>query len=174
MLIVDCSNGTLPRLRAFDNDVEPSNRRITFAIVGGSLNSSLTVDAQSGQLSLHTHASALPLYGTLLVALSPQTTVPLTVLVHDNHTDPHAFLLDVGQRPASLITSPIFYLIMTVCVGIGLLVFAPLIVVLCVCRRAPHHDNNPLMNTPSTTSSKRLCETYYSFGDTVNPHVIRV
>ena len=185
LLIINYGNKTLPRLRAFDNDVELNNRRIAYDIVGGSLNASFAIDTHSGQLRLRSHSPSLPLYGTLLVSLSSQTTVQLTVLVHDNHTDPQAYLLAL-QQPSSLVSalaSPMFYLILSVCVGISLLIFTPLIVVLYVCKRPPHHDSNPLMNTPSNTTlsarslptnNKRLYETYYSFGDTVHPQVIRV
>ena len=183
--VVDyATNRTMPRLRARDDDVDLDHRAIHFSIVGGSLSSSLTIDGTSGQLSLHP-LSPLPLFGTVRVSLSSQTEVEVTLLIHDNHTDPHRFLALVA-RPSSLHA---FYLMSLKVFGLLLLVPTSLSVVYCFFmarRRSSSTVDRPLMNTPSSLStrslsnnnnssinqnSKKVWDTYYSFGHTPGPDI---
>ncbi|CAF1648950.1 unnamed protein product [Adineta ricciae] len=187
LFLINYSNKSMPQLKAFDDDIETKNRLISFDIVGGTLNTSLSVDRQSGQLYLVDDHN-LPLYGTLVISLSSRTLVYLTLLIHDHHTDPDRFLRlqEESQSTSSLIastlSSPLFYLIVSICIGISIMVMTPIVLMLYFCKQKSHHDSNPLMTTPSTTtlsgrsisttatgvSAKKLCETYYSFGDSAS------
>ncbi|UJR10748.1 hypothetical protein I4U23_014936 [Adineta vaga] len=186
LLIINYTSKTMPQLKAFDNDIEMKNRLISYEIVGGSLNSSLAIDFHSGQL--HLLYKQLPLYGTLIISLASQTIVHLTLLIHDHETDPQLFLLSVERRReasssliVSTLSSPLFYLIVSICIGISILILTPIVLMFYFCKQKSHHENNPLMTTPSTTTlsarsisttggilAKKLCETYYSFEETAN------
>ncbi|CAF4448314.1 unnamed protein product, partial [Adineta steineri] len=114
----------MPRLKAFDNDIELKNRFIFYLIIGGSLNSSITIDYYSGQLNLLTSKSnQLPIYGTLIISISSQTNISLTILIHDYHTDPQTFIMSLKQQQQqreqsssslSSILSPLFYFISSI------------------------------------------------------------
>ena len=185
LFVINYSNKSMPQLKAFDNDVETKNRLIAFEIVDGTLNASLSIDRQSGQLHLVDDRN-LPLYGTLVISLSSRTLVYLTLLIHDHRTDPDRFLRlqeelqSTSSLIASTLSSPLFYLIVSICIGISIMVMTPIVLMLYFCKQKSHHDSNPLMTTPSTTTlsgrsistttatgvnAKKLCETYYSFGD---------
>ncbi|CAF4996117.1 unnamed protein product [Rotaria socialis] len=175
----------MPRLKAFDNDLDLKNRFISYSIIGGSLNSSINVDYLSGQLYLLS-TSAIPLYGTLIVSLSSQTNIQLTILIHDHQTDPQKFLMSIQQYSFS---SQLFYFISFISIAIIIFSFVTIFVVLYFLKQKQKqkHDDDPLMNTPSTTTlsarslvttttitNKKFYDTYYSFGDSVNPDIIHV
>ena len=188
LFIIDYTNKTMPRLQGFDNDIDIKNRFISYSIVGGSLHSSLAIDSLSGQLHLSS-TSKLPLYGTLIVSLSSQTTIQLTIFIHDNQTDPQQFLMSIQQFSFSL-SSQFFYLISFI--SIAIIIFLLIIAFLSFYfykqkqkqKHKQKHDDSPLMNTPSTTTlsarsiltmtNKKIYDTYYSFGDSVHPETIHV
>ncbi|CAF1083372.1 unnamed protein product [Rotaria magnacalcarata] len=185
VFIIDYSNKTMPRLQAFDNDLDLKNRFISYSIIGGSLNSSINVDYLSGQLYLLS-TSTIPLYGTLIVSLSSQTNIQLTILLHDNQTDPQKFLMSIQQYSFS---SQLFYFISFISIAIIIFSFITIFVILYFFKQKQKqkHDDDPLMNTPSTTTlsarslvttttitNKKFYDTYYSFGDSVNPDIIHV
>jgi len=166
----------MPRLKAFDNDIDLKNRLIYFKIIGGTLNSSITIDYQTGQLNLLS-TYKLPIYGTLSISISSQTNIQLTILIHDNQTDPQVFLKSIQQ------SSPSFYLISSISIGILCFLFTTIYLLLHFFKQKFQHDDDPLMNTPSTTTlsarsistNKKIYETYYSFGDSVlNQDVIHL
>jgi len=169
----------MPRLKAFDNDIY--HPIIFFSIIGGSLNSTITIDYYSGQINLLS-SSSLPLYGTIIISISSQTKIQLTILIHDNQTDPQRFLMSKIQQ--SSFSIQLFYLISIVFL-IFLLMTIFLIFYFFKQKQKSKHDDDPLMNTPSTTTlsarsistsnNKKLYETYYSFGDSVlSPQVIHL
>lgn len=173
-------NKTLPKLKAFDNDI--FNPIIFWNIIGGSLNSSISIDYYSGQLQILSSSSPiLPIYGTLQISISSQTTIQLTILIHDNQTDPQTF-----QQSNTYFYSTQFFYIISFSLFTTLLFL--LIVIICFFKqkilKSKDHDET-LMNTPSTTTlstrsistsnHKKLYETYYSFGDSVlSPQVIHL
>jgi hypothetical protein len=176
LFIINYTNKTMPRLKVFDNDIY--HPIIFFSIIGGSLNSTITIDYYSGQLKLLS-SPILPLYGTLIISISSQTNIQLTILIHDNQTDPKKFLISIEKSSFSI---QLFYLI-----SIAFLIFLLMIIFLIFYffKQKSKHDDDPLMNTPSTTTlsarsistsnNKKLYETYYSFGDSVlSPQVIHL
>ena len=184
IFIINYTNKTMPQLKAFDNDI--FNPLIFFSIIDGSLNSSISIDYYSGQLYLlpSTH---LPLYGTLLISISSQTIIHLTILIHDNQTNPYTYLMLLQQQQSSsssLFTySHLFYFISFIFFIFLLLIIIILIYCFIKKQQKSRNDNDRLMNTPSTTTlstksistsnNKKLYETYYSFGDSVSsPQVI--
>lgn len=184
IFIIDYTNKTMPRLKAFDNDLDIKNRFISYSIIGGSLNSSITIDYLSGQLYLLS-TSKLPLYGTLIISLSSQTNIHLTILIHDNQTDPQKFLMSIQQFSFS---SQLFYFISFISIVIIIFFLIIFFLILYFFKQKQNqkqkHDDDPLMNTPSTTTlstrsiltttNKRIYDTYYSFGDSVHPEIIHV
>ncbi|CAF3250398.1 unnamed protein product, partial [Rotaria sp. Silwood2] len=184
IFIIDYTNKTMPRLKAFDNDIDLKNRFISYSIIGGSLNSSITIDYLSGQLYLLS-TSKLPLYGTLIISLSSQTNIQLTIFIHDNQTDPQKFLISIQQYSFS---SQLFYFISFI--SITIIIFFLITIFLSFYffeqkqKQKQKHDDDPLMNTPSTTTlsarsiltttNKKIYDTYYSFGDSVTPDIIHV
>jgi len=171
-------NKTMPQLKAFDNDI--FNPIIFWNIIGGSLNSSFTIDYYSGQLQIQT-SPILPLYGTLIISISSQTIIQLNFLIHDNQTDPQLFL-----QSSFFVSSQFFYIISSILIIFLLFIFLLLFLYFLKQRRMKSKpDDDPLMNTPSTTTlstrsistsnHKKLYETYYSFGDSVlSPQVIHL
>lgn len=183
IFIINYTNKIMPRLKSFDNDLDPKNRFISYSIIGGSLNSSLTVDYLSGQLYLLS-TTKLPLYGTLLISISSQTTIQLKILIHDNQTDPQAFLMSIEQFSFS---SQLLYFIsfISIAISIFFLIIIFLILYFFKQKQKQKHDDDPLMNTPSTTTisarsllttttNRKIYDTYYSFGDSVTPEIIHV
>lgn len=166
LTIVSLDRQTMPRLQAIDRDIDPNNRIIVFAIIGGSLQSSISVDRLSGQLTL-LHSAQLPLFGSLHVSLSSQPLVKLSLLIHDNRTDPEIFLRSINSS-----SSRFFFITLAVCVGISLFAIS-IMIGLCCCHRRQRlqqqrPDDDPLMNTPSTTTistNRKIYDTYYSFND---------
>jgi hypothetical protein len=176
LFIINYTNKLMPRLKAFDNDIDLKNRLIYFKIIGGTLNSSITIDYQTGQLNLLS-TYKLPLYGTLSISISSQTNIQLTILIHDNQTDPQVFLRSIQQSSSS------FYLISSISIGILCFLLTTIYLLLHFFKQKFQHDDDPLMNTPSTTTlsarsistNKKIYETYYSFGDSVlNQDVIHL
>jgi hypothetical protein len=173
VFIINYTNQTMPRLQAFDNDIDLIHRSIFYSIIGGSLNTSIGIDRLSGQLYLLSTLK-LPLYGTLLISLSSQTNVQLTILVHDNQTDPQQFLL--------LINRSSFHLLYLTSATILLSLFTSIFLIFWFFKRKRKSDDDPLMNTPSTTTlstrsistNKKIYDTYYSFGDTMGPGIIHI
>ncbi|CAF3377399.1 unnamed protein product [Rotaria sp. Silwood1] len=184
IFIINYTNKTMPRLKAFDNDIDLKNRFISYSIIGGTLNSSINIDYLSGQLYLLS-TSILPLYGTLIISLSSQINIQLTILIHDNQTDPQKFLMSIQQYSYS---SQLFYFISFI--SIIIIIFFLIIIFLTFYffkqKQKQKHDDDPLMNTPSTTTlstrsiltttinNKKIYDTYYSFGDSVTPDIIHV
>ncbi|CAF1030763.1 unnamed protein product [Rotaria sordida] len=188
IFIINYTNKTMPRLKAFDNDIDSKNNFISYSIIGGSLNSSINIDYLSGQLYLLS-TSILPLYGTLIISLSYQTNIQLTLLIHDNQTDPQKFLISIQQYSFS---SQLFYFISFILIII--ISFFLIIIFLSFYffkqkhkyQQKQKHDDDPLMNTPSTTTlsarsilatttiNKKIYDTYYSFGDSVTHDIIHV
>ena len=169
----------MPQLKSFDNDIELKNRLIYYSIIGGSLNSSLSIDYYSGQLFLLSTSSSsiLPLYGTLIISISSQTIIQLTILIYDNQTNLSTFLKSIQQQQQSSYTFLLFIL-----VGILILIFIIFFIIFYFFKRK--HEDDRLMNTPSTTTlstrsistsnQKKIYDTYYSFGDSVSPDIIHL
>ncbi|CAF1524807.1 unnamed protein product, partial [Adineta steineri] len=189
LFIINYTNKIMPRLKAFDNDIQLKNRFIFYFIIGGSLNSSITIDYYSGQLNLLTSKSnQLPIYGTLIISISSQTNISLTILIHDYHTDPQTFIMSLKQQQEqsssslSSILSPLFYFISSISLSIFILLFIFLTFFYFYLKQKTKHQTNSLINTPSTTTlsarslstNKKIYETYYSFGDTVHQDIIHL
>ncbi|CAF3935105.1 unnamed protein product [Adineta steineri] len=190
LFIINYTNKIMPRLKAFDNDIQLKNRFIFYFIIGGSLNSSITIDYYSGQLNLLTSKSnQLPIYGTLIISISSQTNISLTILIHDYHTDPQTFIMSLKQQQQqdqssslSSILSPLFYFISSISLSIFILLFIFLTFFYFYLKQKTKQQNNSLINTPSTTTlsarslstNKKIYETYYSFGDTVHQDIIHL
>ena len=176
-------HSSMPIIKAFDEDLAQHHRRINFTIRGGSLNSSLTIHPHTGQLALH-HPSAthFPLYGTLLLSLSSQTEILLTLLIHDNHTDPQLFLRSI--RSATSFSFYYYYYYFVLFIVILLLLPFIFLIPQVVKRKnegVGHHQHSLLPTASTTTLSskslsnqKRSFETYYSFGDTISPHCTQI
>ena len=168
VFVIDYSNQTMPQLKAEDRDLTDKNRLILFQIIGGSLNFSLDIDPHSGQL--HLRPSSLPLYGTLQLLLSSQTSLQLTLLIHDNQTNPQRFLQAIRQQQQQQ-SFQLFYFIS---ISFLLLLLLLSLIFVFFFFGKPRRDDR-LMNTPSTTTlsarsisnstNKKLYETYYSFGE---------
>ena len=178
IFFIDYSNQSMPQIKAIDQDLSPKHRQIFFTIIGGSLNSSLSIHRSSGQLSLRHNYSSLPLFGTLIISLSKQTIVHLTVLIHRNQTEAFLFLRSLEQQQQSysfyLISFPILLLFI---ISFFLFFF--------LSKHRSKCDDHVLINTPSTTTlsnrsisttnNKKLYQTYYSFGDSfISPQIIHV
>lgn len=181
LFIIDFTNKTMPRLKAIDNDLDLKNNFISYSIIGGSLNSSINIDYLSGQLYLLS-TTKLPIYGTLIISLSSQTNIQLTILIHDNQTDPQQFLLSIQQYSFS---SQLFYFISFISIIILIFLFITILFILYLFKQKQNKDNDQLMNTPSTTTlstrsiltttnHKKIYDTYYSFGDTVTHDIIHL
>jgi hypothetical protein len=174
---MDYSNQTMPQLIANDRDLTKKNRLIFFEIIGGSLNSSISIEYHSGKL--HLLSSSLPLYGTLQISISSQTIIQLTLLIHNNQTNPHLFLKSIQQQQT-------FQLVYFISISFLLLfLFISLLILFYFWKQRRKHHDDQLMNTPSTTTlsaksiststNKKLYETYYSFGDSfVSPQPIHL
>jgi hypothetical protein len=181
VFIIHYVNQTMmPYLKGFDQDLDSQHRAINFSVIGGSLNSSLAVDASSGQLSLHQPAAVrLPLYGTLLVSLSLQTNFLLTILVHGNQTDPQLFLKSIQQPSLSFSSLLLLFLLLLLLL---LLPFLLLIFYFCKKKQLLLQRSHSLINTPSTTTlssksvsnNRKIFETYYSFEDTLAPGTTQI
>ncbi len=174
LFIINYTNKIMPQLKAFDNDI--FNPIIFFQIIGGSLNSSLTIDYYSGQLNLLSSSSSLlPIYGSLFISISSQTFIQLNILIHDNQTNPQVFLRSI-QQSSSFIYSTLFYFISISFLFLFLLFL--LLTFYFIKQKFKHHHNQSLINTPSSTTTlsnkslsisnnKKIYDTYYSFGDSL-------
>jgi hypothetical protein len=177
LFIINYTNKIMPQLKASDNDIELKNRFIYYSIIGGSLNSSLSIDYYSGQLFLLSTSSILPLYGTLIISISSQTIIQLTILIYDNQTNLPTFLKSIQQQQQSSYSFLLFILL-----GIIILIFIIFFIIFYFFKRKSEDDR--LMNTPSTTTlstrsistsnQKKIYDTYYSFGDSVSPDIIHL
>ncbi|CAF3577555.1 unnamed protein product, partial [Adineta steineri] len=132
----------------------------------------------------------LPIYGTLIISISSQTNISLTILIHDYHTDPQTFIMSLKQQQQqeqsssslSSILSPLFYFISSISLSIFILLFIFLTFFYFYLKQKSKHQTNSLINTPSTTTlsarslstNKKIYETYYSFGDTVHQDIIHL
>lgn len=173
----------MPIIRALDQDLDQEHNRINFTIHGGSLNGSVSIHPHTGQLILQNPSSTpFPLYGTLLLSLSSETTIPLTLLIHDNQTDPQVFLRSI--RSATSFSFYYYYYFIMFVVILLLLPFVFLIpqVLKGKEQRVTTHHAHSLLGTTSTTTlsskslsnHKRSFETYYSFGDTLAPNCTQI
>lgn len=186
IFIIQYLNQTMmPVIKAFDQDLDQENNQINFTILGGTLNSSLTIHPKTGQLLLRNPSSSLqfPLYGTLLLSLSLETNILLTLLIHDNQTNPEHFLKSIQSSAFSFNYYYYYYFILFIL----LLLFLPFIFLIPhFCRRTLQHKeqrhHHSLITTTSTTTlsskslsnPKKLFETYYSFGDTLTPNMTQI
>lgn len=173
----------MPMIKALDQDLDKEHNRIDFKILGGTLNGSLNIHPDTGQLILQNPSSThFPLYGTLLLSLSSETMIPLTLLIHDNHTDPEVFLRSI--RSATSFSFYYYYYFIMFVVILLLLPFVFLIpqVLKSKTKRVTTHHAHSLLGTTSTTTlsskslsnHKRSFETYYSFGDTLAPNCTQI
>jgi len=183
IFLINLTNQSMPQLKAQDRDSFPQHRQIFFQILPhGSLSSHLSIDSHSGQLHLLSPSStSLPLFGTLPISISSQVNLTLTILIFDHRTDPQPFLLTIQQQSSSSSFYSSFFFSLLLLLFFGFFIFISLIfiVYLYKCRSRVCHIEDPLMNTPSTTTlstksisnsnstkyPNKLHQTYYSFGD---------
>ena len=145
-------------------------------IIGGSLNSSLTLHSLAAhRFSLHllsSNARQFPLNGTLLLSRPSQPTniVHVNLLIYEPHLHSQQFFKSVYSSSSSA-----FYYLLTSISSLLLLLllFSSLSLIFCFYQHQRHRHS--LLNTPSSTTTlstksinhqqKKSIDTYYSFGD---------